>query len=138
MQNAGQLFQALTYLLLRNRNRGESEAQAARKPALLNTSGTCRTVKLCIIQVTEWRRFSQNVTWAEKAGPACLRNFSRRDEKPGNNTSKRTSWTSDWCAVPWPIPGSDAGVSMSTLWALQAITSQKSGAWSSAAMRKSS
>src|SRR5580704_653088 len=52
MQNAGQLFQALTYLLLRNRNRGESEAQAARKPALLNTSGTCRTFKLCIIQVT--------------------------------------------------------------------------------------
>jgi hypothetical protein len=53
MHNAGQLFQALTYLLLRNRNRGESEAQAARKPALLNTSGTCRTFKLCIIQVKQ-------------------------------------------------------------------------------------
>jgi len=52
MHNAGQLFQALTYLLLRNQNRGESEAQAARKPALLNTSGTCRTFKLCIIQVS--------------------------------------------------------------------------------------
>src|ERR1035437_8280963 len=31
---------------------GESEAQATWQPALLNRSGTCRALKLCIIQVT--------------------------------------------------------------------------------------
>jgi hypothetical protein len=34
---------------------GKSEAQAAWQPAPLNRSGTCRALKLCIIQVTRHR-----------------------------------------------------------------------------------